>query len=131
MVEEVLIPVIAILSVIALPVVAIFVLGLRKLSADHAERIGLINQGIIPPDNPKPKSTPNRFVSLRNGIVLVALGIGVVVGFVCTEYLTIGETYEFWIIAASILFFLGLGYLSYFLVTKKMGGFDDDVTDQD
>lgn len=68
----------------------------------------------------KKKANPNRLVSLRNGIVLIALGIGVIVGFLCSENLTIGHDNEFWIIGASIVFFLGLGYLTYFLVTQKM-----------
>ena len=41
------------------------------------ERMGLINQRIIPQDLPdRVKADPNRMVSLRNGIVLIALGIG-------------------------------------------------------
>ena len=68
----------------------------------------------------KKKANPNRLVSLRNGIVLIALGIGVIVGFLCSENLTSDHDNEFWIIGASIVFFLGLGYLTYFLVTQKM-----------
>lgn len=119
MIDE-LVPVIAILSTIALPVVVGLILGAKKLGAEHKERMGLINQGIIPPDATKKKTTPNRFVSLRNGIILVALGIGIIVGFLCSEYLIIGRHNEFWMIASSIVFFLGLGYLAYFFVTKNM-----------
>ena len=83
--------------------------------------MGLINQGIIPPDHtPKKKSDPNRLVSLRNGIVLIALGIGIMVGFLCSEYLVIGQGNEFWMTGASVVFFLGVGYLFYFLIVQKM-----------
>jgi hypothetical protein len=82
--------------------------------------MGLINQGIIPPESPKKKSNPNRFVSLRNGIVLIALGIGIIVGFLCSEYLVIGQENEFWITSASVAFFLGVGYLAYFLIVQKI-----------
>ena len=82
--------------------------------------MGLINQGIIPPDTPKKKSDPNKMVSLRNGIVLISLGIGIIVGFLCSEYLVIGQGNEFWVTGASVVFFLGVGYLIYFLVTQKM-----------
>ncbi|MPM24332.1 hypothetical protein SDC9_70814 [bioreactor metagenome] len=95
-------------------------LGLTSIRAEHKERMDLIRQGIIPPERMKKKANPNRLVSLRNGIVLIALGIGVIVGFLCSENLTSDHDNEFWIIGASIVFFLGLGYLTYFLVTQKM-----------
>jgi hypothetical protein len=82
--------------------------------------MGLINQGIIPPDSPKKKSDPNKLVSLRNGIVLIALGIGIMVGFLCSEYLVIGQGNEFWMTGASVVFFLGVGYLIYFLIVQKL-----------
>ncbi|MDO5523147.1 MAG: hypothetical protein Q4G48_03780 [Bacteroidia bacterium] len=112
--------IIAIVCMFGAPFIAATILGINWMRARHKERIGLINQGIIPPNETKKKSTPNRFVSLRNGIVLVALGIGIIVGFLCAEYLVIGQGNGFWMIASSIVFFLGLGYLVYFLVTQKM-----------
>lgn len=118
--EDVLIPIVAILSTIALPIVTALVLILKKLNADHNERMALINQGIIPPNEPKKKTNPNRMVSLRNGIILAALGIGIIVGFLCSQYLVIGEENKFWIMSASIVFFLGVGYLVYFPVTRNM-----------
>lgn len=118
--EAVLIPIVAILSTIALPIVTALVLILKKLNADHNERMALINQGIIPPNEPKKKTNPNRMVSLRNGIILAALGIGIIVGFLCSQYLVIGEENKFWIMSASIVFFLGVGYLVYFLATRNM-----------
>ena len=118
--EDVLIPIVAILSTIALPIVTALVLILKKLNADHNERMALINQGIIPPNEPKKKTNPNRMVSLRNGIILAALGIGILVGFLCSQYLVIGEENIFWIMSASIVFFLGVGYLVYFLATRNM-----------
>lgn len=118
--ENVLIPIVSILSTIALPIVTALVLILKKLNADHNERMALINQGIIPPNEPKKKTNPNRLVSLRNGIILAALGIGILVGFLCSQHLVIGKENKFWIMSASIVFFLGVGYLVYFLVTRNM-----------
>lgn len=115
-----LIPALAITCTIGLPVVAGWVLGLQWIKSRNAERMGLINQGIIPPDSPRKKTDPNRLVSLRNGIVLIALGIGIMVGFLCSEYLVIGRGNEFWMTGASIVFFLGIGYLVYFLVVQKI-----------
>lgn len=115
-----LIPIIAIICTIGLPIVAGWILGSQWIKSRHAERMGLINQGIIPPDSPRKKSEPNRLVSLRNGIVLIALGIGIMVGFLCSEYLVIGQGNEFWVTGASVVFFLGVGYLVYFLIVQRM-----------
>ena len=117
---EELIPLVAIIVVIGLPIATGLVIGLTSVKNDHRERMGLIEQGIIPPSRTKQKSTPNRLVSLRNGIVLIALGIGIIVGFLCSEYLVIGQGNQFWVTGASVVFFLGVGYLIYFLVTRKM-----------
>jgi len=116
-----LIPLLAIICTIGLPIIAGWILGSQWIRTRNAERMGLINQGIIPPDRtPKRKSDPNRLVSLRNGIVLIALGIGIMVGFLCSEYLVIGQGNEFWMTGASVVFFLGVGYLVYFLIVQKM-----------
>ncbi|HBT84570.1 MAG: DUF6249 domain-containing protein [Fermentimonas sp.] len=115
-----LIGLVAVICIFGLPLIAGIVLGLRAMKNRNQERMGLINQGIIPPDTPKKKSDPNKMVSLRNGIVLISLGIGIIVGFLCSEYLVIGQGNEFWVTGASVVFFLGVGYLIYFLVTQKM-----------
>lgn len=115
-----LIGLVAVICIFGLPLIAGIVLGLRAMKNQNQERMGLINQGIIPPDTPKKKSDPNKMVSLRNGIVLISLGIGIIVGFLCSEYLVIGQGNEFWVTGASVVFFLGVGYLIYFLVTQKM-----------
>ncbi len=128
------IPIIAILSSVALPIIVAWILLMKKISSTHKERMGLIQQGIIPPNEPKRKSIPNRYRSLRNGIILVWLGLGVIVGFVTANNL---GTYEnkFLIVIAIIVFFLGLGYLSFFLITRNIkinnGGNAEGYTEDD
>lgn len=128
------IPIIAILSSVALPIIVAWILLLKKINSTHKERMGLIQQGIIPPNEPKRKSIPNRYRSLRNGIILVWLGLGVIVGFVTANNL---GTYEnkFLIVIAIIVFFLGLGYLSFFLITRNIkinnGGNAEGYTEDD
>jgi|SRR5690554_941822 len=115
-----LIGLVAVLCIFGLPIIAGIVLGMKAMKTRNEERMGLINQGIIPPDTPKRKANPNRLVALRNGVLLIAIGIGIIVGFLCSEYLVIGQENEFWIIGASIVFFMGVGYLIYFFVSQKM-----------
>ena len=123
----VLIPIIAVISIFALPVITALILIFKKISSTHKERMGLIEQGIIPPNQSKRKRTPNRYVSLRNGILLIALGVGLIVGFLGTNYLVIGENNPFLFIIASTVLFLGIGYTLFFCITKgvKDYGYSD------
>lgn len=66
-----LIGIIAILCAVGLPIVTGLVIGLTSANNNHKERMGLINQGIIPPNKTKMKSNPNRLVSLRNGMLWI------------------------------------------------------------
>lgn len=118
--SETLVAVVAVFSIFALPLITALVLIFKKLDSTHKQRMGLIQQGIIPPNQAKQKSTPNRYVSLRNGIILIALGIGIIVGFLGTNYLVIGEDNPFLFVIASTVFFLGIGYTAFFLITKNM-----------
>lgn len=114
------IAIIAILSTIALPIAGGTIIWLTSVKNKHKERMGLVNQGIIPPDIPKRRATPNRILSLRNGIVLLSVGIGAITGLVIGKYLLgLDEDSMFWAFSASVVIFLGLGYLIYFFVSKK------------
>ncbi len=55
---EDLIAIIAIVCIFGLPVIAGIILGMRAIKSRNDERMGLINQGIIPPDTPKKRKQP-------------------------------------------------------------------------
>lgn len=122
---ETIVAVTAVLSIFALPLITALILIFKKLNSTHKERMGLIQQGIIPPNQTKRKSTPNRYRSLRNGVILIALGIGLIVGFAGTNYLIIGEDNPFLFLAASVVLFLGIGYLVFFLITRRSNDYNN------
>jgi hypothetical protein len=109
------IPLAGIIFAVGLPIATALILGMLWIKGRHAERMGLINQGIIPPDTPKKKSDPNPLVSLKIGIILIALGIGFLI-----PGLLFVDNMEFCLFVASIAFFLGVGYLVHFLVVQKI-----------
>lgn len=118
---EFIIAAISILSAVALPIVTGLVIGIILMKNRHKEKMGLISQGIIPPTTAREKANPNRMVALRNGIVLIGVGIGLVVGFVLAQYvLSDSDDFRFWVVAASVVLFLGLSYVVYFLLTRNM-----------
>lgn len=117
---EGIIAMLALLLAVGLPILTALLIGLEAIKSKHKERMGLINQGIIPPDTVKVKANPNRYVSLRNGIVLISLGIGMFVGYMVAMKYTTQDSQVFYIMLSSIVLFLGFGYLVYFLITRKM-----------
>lgn len=129
--SETLVAVVAVFSIFALPLITAMVLILKKLSSTHKERMGLIQQGIIPPNEPKRKSTPNRYRSLRNGVLLIALGVGLIVGFLGANYLPMSEDNSFLFVTASIVLFLGIGYTVFFLITKDAKDYKNYDLDSD
>jgi hypothetical protein len=132
--------------VFGLPMITAIVLGYKWIGARHTERIGLINQGIMPESRSSiKKPNPNRLVSLRNGIVLAFLAIGIVAGFLLpnlSEFSTRNGGFEidgylieiatggFFTVTVSIVFFLGLGYLTYFFVSRKMEKEEEEIEDE-
>jgi len=110
---------VAILSAVTLPIVAGLILGYQFIASRHRERMGLINQGIIPPETSKKKSAPDRLISLRNGIVLVSLGIGIVAGILIIENLVLDEKGESSVMASAILVFLVLDISHTFSFRRK------------
>lgn len=119
---EGIIAMLALLLAVGLPILTALLLGLESIKSKHRESMGLINQGIIPPDTVKvkAKANPNRFVSLRNGILLISLGVGLFVGHFVSISLASHDNQIFFIMASIVVFFIGIGYLLYFLVTKKL-----------
>ena len=119
--EDVLVPIAGIVGAFSFPLFLLWViLEMRKANHRNKENMALISQGIIPETTVKPKATPNRFVSLRNGIVLVGIAVGILVGFGISEGMKLHEEQAFWIYSACILLFLGIGYLIYFFATQNM-----------
>lgn len=128
MISDNLVAIIAIICCIGLPVALGMYMGLASSRASHKERMKLVEQGIIPP-SPKQQATPSRFVALRNGIMLVCLGLGFVVGHQLGGSFKEGQT-AFFTMAASILFFLGLGYLVYFFIMWRIAPTHTDEEEQ-
>ena len=111
-----LVPIIAILSAVALPIGFSLYLGLVGLRTKHKENLELIKQGIVPATQAKP--TPNKYRSLRNGFLCVGIAIGLILGIILKTVFTLSEDPGFFILAACILLFLGLAYILFYLVTK-------------
>jgi len=113
---ETLVPIIAILSAVALPVSFGMFLALTSIRSRHKENVELIKQGIIPPA--KTSSTPNKYRSLRNGFLCLGIGLGIIIGLTFTSQLGLFNEDKFFVLGSSILIFLGIAYTLFFVFTK-------------
>jgi hypothetical protein len=128
----ILIPVVAIVAVFAVPITAI-IMDFRRRALHSAERRAMIEKGMVPPiveedENPwggrhrDPASQRNR--SLRAGIILLTLGMGMAVAFYLVNYVLVDSFLPppargGLAIGASIVGFLGIGNLIYYAVSGK------------
>lgn len=109
--------IITILSAVALPVALGMYLAIRSTSQKHRERMEMIKQGLMPPSDEK--EPPNRLKTLRNAVLLIGIGLGLVVGLWIANTMGLDEDASFWAVGPSIVFFLGISYLIYFFLSKK------------
>lgn len=116
--EEIIIPVLAILCAIALPLILVILSVYWTVTSKHKEKMAMIERGIAPDENASDRQ-PNRYSSLRNGLLMIGLAIGTIAGIFLAR--TMKEEYEmFLIIVAMIVVCGGIAFTSYFFISKKL-----------
>ena len=116
--EEIIIPVLAILCAIALPLILVILSVYWTVTSKHKEKMAMIERGIAPDENASDRQ-PNRYGSLRNGLLMIGLAIGTIAGIFLAR--TMKEEYEmFLIIVAMIVVCGGIAFTSYFFISKKL-----------
>ncbi len=116
--EEIIIPVLGILCAIALPLILVILSVYWTVTSKHKEKMAMIERGIAPDENASDRQ-PNRYGSLRNGLLMIGLAIGTIAGIFLAR--TMKEEYEmFLIIVAMIVVCGGIAFTSYFFISKKL-----------
>lgn len=116
--EGIIIPVLGILCAIALPLILVILSVYWTVTSKHKEKMAMIERGIDPNEN-DPERKPNRYGSLRNGLLMIGLAIGTIAGIFLAR--TMKEEYEmFLIIVAMIVVCGGIAFTSYFFISKKL-----------
>ena len=119
------IPILAIICIFGLPVgLGAFVL-IKLISSNNKERLELARHGIIMPERVKP--SPNKYRSLRNGILCIGIAIGIVAGLFLTTTKLYDYHIEFMIICSSTILCLGLSYIIFYLIVKDKNMENEEV----
>lgn len=116
--ENIIIPVLGFLCAIALPLILVILSVYWTVTSKHKEKMAMIERGIAPDENASDRQ-PNRYGSLRNGLLMIGLAIGTIAGIFLAR--TMREEYEmFLIIVAMIVVCGGIAFTSYFFISKKL-----------
>jgi len=116
--------IIAIIVTIGLPVFLGIYLGIRANNHQHEERMAMIAQGLIPPSDEKPKDKKAK--SLKMACILIGIGVGMFVGFMLPKILGLSEDEQGMVMGGSILFFFGLGFLTYYFIERKQNKIENN-----
>ena len=117
------IPIIAIICVFGLPAWVL----VKLISSNNKERIELARHGIVMPERVKP--SPNKYRSLRNGILCIGVALGIILGLIIMPYYKSSEDYSNYIVfmdyvkslilCSTTIFSLGLSYLVFYFIVRN------------
>jgi len=113
--DYVAIAIVAIVCTIGLPVVLGVVLGSQLVKSRHAERMEMIRKGFI---LEVPEKKPNRYPALRNGLFMIALAIGILVGVLLGPVMPVADGWMDLTIPTMALLFGGLSFIVYFFISR-------------
>lgn len=113
----IMVAIIAIICIFGLPVILGAYVLVKLITSNNKERLELAKHGIVPPTKSKP--APNKYRSLRNGILCVGIALGLILGMV----ISIGSMYEYYveflIITSSTIMCMGLSYIVFYLMVRN------------
>lgn len=106
----------AITCAVALPIVFAIVALCVIVKSRHEERMKMIEKGIILAEPEKPA---NRYPALRNGLFMIGLALGIIVG-ILVQPLFLGGDFDLLIVPMFAVLFGGLAFVLYFYLSRKM-----------
>ncbi|MDD4514172.1 DUF6249 domain-containing protein [Massilibacteroides sp.] len=117
MLVDLLIPIVAIVCAVGLPIIMIIILGVQAQRGRHAERLAMIEKGFILEE---PEKKANRYPALRNGIVMIGLALGFIIGLFVDPYISEKSGYVSLAIPVFSILFGGIGFVIYFFFSRRM-----------
>lgn len=106
----------AITCAVALPIVFAIVALCVIVKSRHEERMKMIERGVILAEPEKPA---NRYPALRNGLFMIGLALGIIVG-ILVQPLFWGGDFDLLIVPMFAVLFGGLAFVLYFYLSRKM-----------
>jgi len=112
-----LIPIVAIICTIGLPVLVISIIVYKNVQTQHHEKLAMIEKGMILQE---PEKRTNKYTALRNGLLLVGLAVGAMIGLGISETWLRDSFAGDFMIAVMTILFGGIAFLAYFFMIRSM-----------
>ena len=112
-----LIPIVAIICTIGLPILIISIIVYKSVQTKHQEKLAMIEKGMILQE---PEKRTNKYTALRNGLLLVGLAVGAMIGLGISETWLRDSFAGDFMIAIMTILFGGIAFLAYFFMIRGM-----------
>lgn len=112
-----LIPIVAIICMIGLPILIISIIVYKSVQTKHQEKLAMIEKGMILQE---PEKRTNKYTALRNGLLLVGLAVGAMIGLGISETWLRDSFAGDFMIAIMTILFGGIAFLAYFFMIRSM-----------
>ena len=112
-----LIPIVAIICTIGLPILVISIIVYKSVQTKHQEKLAMIEKGMILQE---PEKRTNKYTALRNGLLLVGLAVGAMIGLGISETWLRDSFAGDFMIAIMTILFGGIAFLAYFFIIRSM-----------
>ena len=115
--EGLLIPLLAIICTIGLPILLVSLIVYKSVQTKHQEKLAMIEKGMILQE---PEKRTNKYTALRNGLLLVGLAVGAMIGLGISETWLRDSFAGDFMIAIMTILFGGIAFLAYFFMIRSM-----------
>ena len=112
-----LITIVAIICTIGLPILVISIIVYKSVQTKHQEKLAMIEKGMILQE---PEKRTNKYTALRNGLLLVGLAVGAMIGLGISETWLRDSFAGDFMIAIMTILFGGIAFLAYFFMIRSM-----------
>lgn len=117
---EALVGIVAIICTIGFPVFLGLIASYMSIKSRHEERMALIEKGINPVESRRREKTPNSYPALRNGMFMVGIAVGTLVGLFLLPYIPDESDWSILTVPILAILFGGIAFILYFFISRKM-----------
>lgn len=117
---EAVLGIVAIICTIGFPVFLGLIACYMSIKSRHEERMALIEKGINPVESRRREKTPNNYPALRNGMFMVGIAVGTLVGLFLLPYIPHKSDWSILTVPIIAILFGGIAFIVYFFISRKM-----------
>ncbi len=117
---DLLIEVLGIVCAVGLPLFLAIIATYMTIKGRHEEKMAMIEKGVLFEEKTRPERKPGRYNALRNGICMIGLSLGVIVGMVIDSYISSESDWYYLLVPAITVLFGGGAFIVYFILSRSL-----------